>query len=66
MVKREYNIETHVTGMGTEFKFMKSGRFHGKNYLLKLGYKSCRNPMFVEKDGEYFHYNKLLKGWTTL
>ena len=60
----KHSIETH-NRPGGGYKFLKAGRTHGEKYLLKLGYK-YKNSIFLEKDGERFHYNRLLKGWITL
>lgn len=56
-------IETKKDIYGRDFNFMRLGLVKGRNLLSSKGFTQCENPTYYYKDGEYWHYNSMMKVW---
>lgn len=57
------NIETKNDIYGRPFRFMRLGLVKGRNLLTANGYTQGNNPLYYSKNGEYWHFNSMMKVW---
>ena len=47
----------------TSLDYLKTSFKLGRRWLITQHYKECPNPNYLEKNGKFIHYNKILKAW---
>ena len=57
------NIKTIKDNFNNNTYIMQTTRVKGRNYLIKKGWKLCRNNNFYTNNINYAHYNRYLKCW---
>jgi hypothetical protein len=55
-LKQEYNQALGYT-------IIKAGYITGKKKLIRQGYNTCINPMYLENNTSIIHFNNFLKVW---
>lgn len=48
---------------GGDLIYIKLGLVKGRNELAKIGFEQQRNPVYMKRGNEYWHYNKSLGYW---
>lgn len=44
-------------------KYLKMGKSTGERALRAAGWQSCRNPNYLTRNGQYAHYNVVMRVW---
>lgn len=49
--------------IGNPIRYIKLSYKRGLKYFSEQDYIQCNNAMYLQKDGEYVHFNKKCKMW---
>jgi hypothetical protein len=53
----------HLQGFTATTGYLQMSRSLGRSLLKRAGFIDCVNPAYLEKDGIFAHYNKIVGMW---